>query len=1032
MYNYTVYAYWNQDQLYNLFNSIVIIMGGGGDFLLLLKSVAIVGLIAAAAAALAKARAENFAVYFIFTAILYGVMIVPKTTVVIEDVTGHNAPMVVNNVPWGLGAMASITSHVGYWLTKGYETALSIPGDIAFQKNGFLFGAKLLTARQGASIRDPQLRTDMLSWYKDCLAFEIIDNPARLNEIRTSVDLWTTVGPYMNPGRVVSIYQASGQVELINCVSAYGELNVRLTADENNNVIPLLKNYLFANDPLADTAAAMTTADATMLNVAAASADTIKQAMMLNLFRDGPASIAAVTNNPTMAAIEMAKIQAAAQANSGYETARSLSESALPLIRNAIHTLIIGVFPIVLLMIIVAGDRGIGIFGSYVAMLIFVELWAPLFAIVNHLLTYASMRDTANVISSTGGVTLETYDMVSKGLITAQGVAGMLTISIPVMAYMIVSKSQNAAANLASGVMAPSQSASQSAGANAAMGNMQGGNVQWTTGSMRTFQSDQVNTAPSYKTGGATSTTVGSGADAGTETASYGNSALLRKQNVATGDSFSYTGNNLGSATVGGASGFASAAAQQQRAVASQQVTSASLATTEAANLVKGDVAALTKAFTGSQERSNTATVSSGHEGATTNSSGSGTTDNIEGGSSRGTSSKVAAGHSEDKSVIKSLAGDLGIKIGKSGRGAEGSGEGAGGSAGVSGKVQGVSKDTDSIQKNLEASQSDNAGTRKQAQFNLQNQRQVADKIAATTSDSGVKKAAESLSASIGKSIAASESYGSALTNQEQVSKSVADTSSASGGVQVASTTKAVKDLANALGDGQNIKGWEHAADVMRSDPQKAAELLYGQQGSSASTLGLAGQAPSKTMQDINNEGHVANSNAAAGNNDSVEQAGQHNEGAARASTPLNPASSPDVGGVSKELNAESARMGNQQSGSAESAMIASVAKEYAAHKIAEQNSRLGTDAAQYDLGSNTAQKYEQDLITAANNNPGTKAEVLAYARQNLSGQSPEPDLQPGQHAAADLDMRALDSNVTADKLATGEPLTKPDRTRVP
>jgi len=578
--------------------------------------------------------------------------------------------------------------------------------------------------------------------------------------------------------------------------------------------------------------------------------------------------------------------------------------------------------------------------------------------------------------------------------------------------------------------MAPSQAAAQSAGSNAAMGNLSGGNVQWTGESMRTGNFDQQNSAPSYKHGGATSTEVGTGANAGAETASYQGSAMLRKQNTATGDSFSYTGNNLGSATVGGASGFASAAAQQQRAVASQQVTSASLATTEAANLVSSDVASLTKALTGTQERSHTGTVSSGYEGTTSNSSGSGTTDNIGGSSSQGTGSKVVAGHSDEKSVISSLTGDLGIKLGKLGRGEQGSGESASGSAGIGGEIRGQSQDKDSIQKNLEASQSGNAETRKQAQFNLQNQRQVADKIAATTSDAGVKKAAESLSSNIGKTIAASESYGTALTNQELVSKSTTDTSSASGGVQVASTTKAVKDLANALGDGQNIHGWEHAADVMRSDPQKAAELLYGQQGSNAGTLDMAGQAPSKTMQDINDAGHAANTQTEHQGEGQVSQAGHHNDGAAAAYVPLNPASSPDVAGVSNTLKAEGGQIQQANSGAAESAMIASVAKEFAAHKIAEQSSQLGTAAALYDLGSNTSQKYEQDLITAAHNDPHTKSQVLEYARQNLSGQSAEPNLQAGQHAANKVDMHALDSGVTADKFARGEPLTKPNRTR--
>lgn len=573
MYNYTVYAYWNQDQLFNLFNAVVIIMGGG-DWLLLMKSIAIVGLIAAAGGALARGRGENFATYFIFTAIMYGAVMLPKTDVVIEDVTGHNAPMVVSNVPWGVGALSSITSHIGYWLTKGYETALAIPGDIAFQKNGFLFGAKLLTAKQNTTIRDPQLRTDMLNWYQECIAYEIAGDPVMQDVIKNSNDIWTDSSAIMNQGRVVSIYHAgTGQTSAVNCKTAYDELGPRLTADKNNNVIPMLGAYLFANDPVATagTQTSMDVAELTMLNVAATGADTIKQAMLLNLFREGPANIAAVTNNPAMAAIEMAKVQAAAQANAGYETGRALSESALPLIRNAIHTLIIGVFPIVLLLILVSGDKGITILASYVSMLVFVELWAPLFAIVNHLLTYASMKDTASIVQNTGGVTLETYDMVSKGLITAQGVAGMLTLSIPVMAYMIVSKSQNAAANIASGVMQPSQSASQSAGSNAAMGNLSGGNVQWTNSSMHNGTMNQWNDAPTAKTGAGVMTKTGS--DGSSITTMEDGSQVLDR---------SATQSNLGAWTMGLSS---TASTQNQEASKNSYQSSETAAITSAKSM---------------------------------------------------------------------------------------------------------------------------------------------------------------------------------------------------------------------------------------------------------------------------------------------------------------------------------------------------------------------------------------------------------------------------------------------------------------
>ena len=56
------------------------------------------------------------------------------------------APAVVANVPIGLALFASLTSQIGDGLTRLTEQAFTLPDDLAYQRHGLIFGARLAAA----------------------------------------------------------------------------------------------------------------------------------------------------------------------------------------------------------------------------------------------------------------------------------------------------------------------------------------------------------------------------------------------------------------------------------------------------------------------------------------------------------------------------------------------------------------------------------------------------------------------------------------------------------------------------------------------------------------------------------------------------------------------------------------------------------------------------------------------------------------------------------------------------------------------
>ncbi len=75
--------------------------------------------------------------------LVFSVLIVPRVTVGIVDKTGGSAVKVVDNVPFGMAVLGSVTSTIGHTLTELFETAFQVipgagalPSELAYQKNG--------------------------------------------------------------------------------------------------------------------------------------------------------------------------------------------------------------------------------------------------------------------------------------------------------------------------------------------------------------------------------------------------------------------------------------------------------------------------------------------------------------------------------------------------------------------------------------------------------------------------------------------------------------------------------------------------------------------------------------------------------------------------------------------------------------------------------------------------------------------------------------------------------------------------------
>ena len=447
---YEIYAYGNVDTLNGIFNAIAAIMGGAG-YLGLIKTVAITGLLVAAFSGLFTPNRFHGWGWLVGFLMLYYTLFLPKVDVTIIDKLGTQAPIVVGNVPLGVAFFGSATSSVGNNLTTFFETAFQVipdnnaqlPEALSYQKNGVMFANRLIQASRQMGITNPQLQADLNAFVANCTLYDLQDQSIDVSVFTQSSDIWSLMAN-TNPARF-STYGNPLQIDTCNRVYTY-----------LNNVIPnevanARSQLALTLNPALDSTSALNAIDnqieqayykTKIATAAQASADLLRQNIMINVFQNANQRLGQKLNDPAAVMLATASANASASTNSAYLVMGRLAQEALPMVRNVIEALIYAVFPIVFLLFLVAQGRALALcIKSFLMSLVWIQLWPPLFAILNYVATLASARNlaaAASINANTQALSLNTASLIYQGTLSDQAVAGFMVLSIPVIASALV------------------------------------------------------------------------------------------------------------------------------------------------------------------------------------------------------------------------------------------------------------------------------------------------------------------------------------------------------------------------------------------------------------------------------------------------------------------------------------------------------------------------------------------------------------------------------------------------------------------
>ena len=454
--NFEMYAYGSGDILYNGFNYIAMVFGSD-DYMGALQTVTLIGFFGVfVKAAFDKELFHNFKWMLVMIVFLCAVL-VPKTTVIINDKVNPSYTRVVANVPIGLAATASFFSFTANYLSRMVEVALSLPDPIKYTETGLLFPQSIYIASTQFSLVGDTQKNNFQQFFSSCVIVDGIGhNRFTWRSMMESSDLSEFFGTNVAQYAASFLYiNSSGNSEILGCRDGWNNYLKQDIINDTDNIIEsnipnaLIQRFSSKDNAIDAVKSYMSSTLGFLTGSSESNSKTVVQQAIINAMGSGVQKLTLSTNATEMNdyIISGANIERM----SSYQALGSLASEKLPLLRTIFEMIIYCVFPIVALMAMVSPAK---VSMSYLTILVWINLWAPTYAILNFISAFYSQKGMEQMAALYGGG----YSVLSNSRMlemTGDLVAttGYLATGLPMLTYMLVSKSGAMAASFAGRVM---------------------------------------------------------------------------------------------------------------------------------------------------------------------------------------------------------------------------------------------------------------------------------------------------------------------------------------------------------------------------------------------------------------------------------------------------------------------------------------------------------------------------------------------------------------------------------------------------
>jgi conjugal transfer mating pair stabilization protein TraG len=503
-----IYSYGSGEYLYYIFNFIAMLVAGhNGISTNVIRLVSLTSTLGIVLLMYLRSTIRSGIAWVVWFTVASFLIIGPRETVHIKDPISYGLVVkTVDNVPLILAMGASAFSSIGHSITEKIESVFIIPGSPQYFKyidTGSLFGSKLIRKLKEVRVEDPIFNANLNRFVQQCVVYDaMIGRKYTLKTLRESNDIWNLVSSNASPV-LGFLYKDSARNEIVTCLDG-----ARLLNDEWNEVTQQSAGTqgarLFGSKRSGEPEHLALSARNAFLEklpqsyrmfggAAEGAADILKQQMMIHALREAPAQKANQLGN------SYAVAKATLQQRNSYQIAGIMAEESLVVMRAVFEALIYGSFVFVYILIFL--PSGYKVLGYYFQAICWVQLWAPLYAILNFILCLYAHYESCGILRGAGLTRANSAALIDLHT-DISSLSGWLSLSVPWISFMLINKGGvSAFVNLATHLGSALGSSVSSAAAEKTSGNISLGNFSQGTTSLQTMSAHKYNTNADFQSG---------------------------------------------------------------------------------------------------------------------------------------------------------------------------------------------------------------------------------------------------------------------------------------------------------------------------------------------------------------------------------------------------------------------------------------------------------------------------------------------------------------------------------------------------
>lgn len=415
-----------------------------------------------------------------------GVLLGIKRPVQIIDLSDPIGVYRVDNVPVGLVLPASLVSRIGHGLVVAYETVFHQPDAFTYSKTGMLWGAKLVGTSQDFGLSNPVIAQLFSNYVQNCVVGDVmLNNKYTFNRLFNEADPYSLIfNPPRGPSPLRGLYDENNNFQTCAVIAQRLQTSMNLDMSSSGGAFHTAARKLFPGKANYEALFSELMGDSyTYFGLSSAGASEImKKNVTLSMLRKGISTTAA-RNGDTASLVNQSEQVSYAKMRMSQATGANIATRTLPLMQTILFGMLIGLFPVVILLAIMS-VLTVEVLKGYVFAMVYLQMWPVLFAILNNAMNFHLKSNLSGF-----AYTLSNMDQLALQMSDIAVTAGWLSISIPFLAFAIVKGLAGAASQAGSALgsmiqSTASQSSSQTVDGTWAFNNMQTDNVtggKWDT-----------------------------------------------------------------------------------------------------------------------------------------------------------------------------------------------------------------------------------------------------------------------------------------------------------------------------------------------------------------------------------------------------------------------------------------------------------------------------------------------------------------------------------------------------------------------